>query len=256
MWAFLVVLTQTPLLTYQRGFMYLGFEDVLRLIHPVLAVTVVFPILGITVFMAWQTRQRRLQAGTTSKSKISPLVGQEHLKLGRVLAASVIIVELLGITRPMFSKIIGDQLWSSEPTKFGLILLMYVVTIGSLICLYREQAPLWRGIFATLTGAALVVLSFQDGIYRRDEERFLSHFYLGVTVTLLMIFSLAIIQDIYQDRRNRWRTVHVVLNCVALVLFIGQGITGTRDLLEIPLSWQEQHIQLCDYSNKKCPEQK
>jgi hypothetical protein len=71
-----------------------------------------------------------------------------------------------------------------------------------------------------------------------------------------MIFSLAIIQDIYQDRRNRWRTVHVVLNCVALVLFIGQGITGTRDLLEIPLSWQEQHIQLCDYSNKKCPEQK
>lgn len=233
--------------------MYLAFEDLLRLVHPVLAVTVVFPIIGITVFMAWQTRQRRLEASKGNKSKISPLVGPEHLKLGKVLAASVIAIELLGITRPMFSKIIGDQLWSSDPTKFGLILLMYVVTIGSLICLYRAQTPLWRGIFATLTGAALVVLSFQDGIYRRDEEKFLSHFYFGVTVTLLMIFSLAIIQDIYRDRRNRWRTVHVVLNCVALVLFIGQGVTGTRDLLEIPLSWQEQHIQQCDYANKKCP---
>ncbi len=234
--------------------MYLGLEDILRLVHPVLAVTVVFPIIGITVFMAWQTRQRRLQANTGNKSKISPLVGQEHLKLGKVLAASVIAIELLGITRPLFSKIIETQLWSSEPTKFGLILLMYVVTIGSLVCLYRSQAPLWRGIFATLTGAALVVLSFQDGIYRRDEEIYLSHFYFGVTVTLLMIFSLAIIPDIYKDRKNRWRTVHVILNCIALVLFIGQGVTGTRDLLEIPLSWQEPALQQCDYAHKTCPE--
>lgn len=49
-----------------------------------------------------------------------------------------------------------------------------------------------------------------------------------------MIFSLAIIDDIYRDRTNTWRNVHIILNCLALLLFIGQGLTGARDLLEIP----------------------
>jgi Protein of unknown function (DUF4079) len=70
---------------------------------------------------------------------------------------------------------------------------------------------------------------------------------------MLMIFSLAIVQDIYQDKSNRWRTVHTILNSIALLLFIGQGMTGTRDLLEIPLSWQESYIDQCDYVNKTCP---
>jgi hypothetical protein len=232
--------------------MYLNFEDILRLIHPTLAVTVVFPIIGITVFMAVQTRQRRLQADAVGKSKISPLVGPEHVKVGRLLAVAVVAIELLGITRPMFKKISEVQLWSSDPTKFFLILLMYGVTIGSLICLIRARQPIWRGVFATLSGAALVVLSLQDGIFRRDEEWYLSHLYIGILVTLLMIFSLAIIPDIYQDRRNRWRTVHIIVNCVALVLFFLQGFTGTRDLLEIPLSWQGPALQNCDFANKKC----
>ncbi|XTZ12458.1 MAG: DUF4079 domain-containing protein, partial [cyanobacterium endosymbiont of Rhopalodia inflata] len=51
--------------------------------------------------------------------------------------------------------------------------------------------------------------------------------------TFLMIFSLAILENIYQDCSNRWRSVHIILNCLALLLFIAQGITGIRDLLEI-----------------------
>ncbi|HEY9609919.1 MAG TPA: DUF4079 family protein [Allocoleopsis sp.] len=38
---------------------------------------------------------------------------------------------------------------------------------------------------------------------------------------------------IYKDRSNGWRNVHIILNCFALLLFIGQGMTGTRDLFEI-----------------------
>jgi len=34
-----------------------------------------------------------------------------------------------------------------------------------------------------------------------------------------------------------------VLNCVALFFFIGQAFTGTRDLLEIPLSWQKPYVE-------------
>ena len=48
-----------------------------------------------------------------------------------------------------------------------------------------------------------------------------------------MIFSLAIVKDIYKDKSNRWRNAHIILNCFALLLFMGQGITGARDLLEI-----------------------
>jgi Protein of unknown function (DUF4079) len=233
-------------------------QDFLRLIHPILAVTIVFPILRMAVL----TRDRRLQTQGEGKSKISPGVGQEHLKLGRWLATAVIGIELLGITRPMFKKILGEPpLWSTEPTKFVLILLMYVVAIGSLVVLYQARQKLWRGVFATLCGAAVVVLSLQDGIFRRDNgqqlftgEWYISHFYYGVAATLLMIFSMAIIQDIYQDRTNRWRMVHVVLNSIAVLLFISQGVTGTRDLLEIPVAWQEPHLYQCDFGNKKCPE--
>lgn len=33
-------------------------------------------------------------------------------------------------------------------------------------------------------------------------------------------FSLAIALDIYKDRSNRWRYVHVILSCVALLLVL------------------------------------
>lgn len=240
--------------------MDLALPDMLRLLHPILAVTVVFPSIGIVVYMALQTRQRRLQLAGGEKSKVPPSVGQEHLMLGRWLAGVVVAIELLGITRPMFNKLITDQIWTQNPTQFVLVLLMYVVAIGSLICLFQARPKLWRGIFATLAGAAIVVLSLQPGIFRRDNgqlfqgEWYVSHWYSGVLVTLLMIFSLAIIQDIYQDRTHRWRVAHTVLNSVAIVLFVGQGITGARDLLEIPLSWQEPFIYQCDFVNKKCPE--
>jgi hypothetical protein len=107
-----------------------------------------------------------------------------------------------------------------------------------------------------LTGMGLIILGCQPEIYRRDNEWFVSHYYYGITAALLMIFSVAIVQDIYQDRQNRWRTVHIILNCLALLLFIGQGMTGARDLLEIPLPWQEQYIYQCDFTNKTCPQPK
>ena len=57
-----------------------------------------------------------------------------------------------------------------------------------------------------------------------------------------MIFSLTIVQDIYRDRSDRWRKVHIILNSVATGLFLAQGFTGSRDLLEILLSWQKPYI--------------
>lgn len=80
----------------------------------------------------------------------------------------------------------------------------------------------------------------------------ISHYYYGITTALLMIFALAILLDIY--RSSRWRTVYIVLNSVALLLFVGQSITGMRSLLEIPLHWQDLYIkQLYEYQCETKP---
>ncbi|NMG08814.1 DUF4079 domain-containing protein [Brasilonema sp. UFV-L1] len=227
--------------------------DFFGLIHPAIAVFFVFPLIGIVANFAWATRQRRLQTSASGKSKIPPVVGVEHRQLGNWLTGAVVGLTLLGLAYPIGKNIIKNQLWNKDIFQVIFILLMFAATITSLIFLYRAKQPLWRGVFATLTGIGLVVLGCQDGVFRRTNEWYWSHYYFGITAAELMIFSLAIVPDIYKDRSNRWRIIHTILNCIALLLFIGQGMTGTRDLLEIPLSWQEPYIYKCDFVKKTCP---
>ncbi|WP_013324352.1 DUF4079 domain-containing protein [Gloeothece verrucosa] len=208
-------------------------EDLLLIIHPAIAVVSVFPLVGIVTYFAWQTRQRRLQTLQGDKSKIPATVGRNHLKIGKWLSTVVIIVTLLGLAYPIGKNIISNKLWVANPFQVVFILLMYGLTIISVVFLLRAQQKHWRAIFAILAGMAIVVLGCQDGVFRRTNEWYWSHYYYGITVALLMIFSLAIIDNIYQDRSNRWRYIHIILNCLALFLFLGQGYTGTRDILEI-----------------------
>jgi hypothetical protein len=229
------------------------FKDFMALLHPILAVVIVFPMLGVVLNMGWQTMQRRQQIAIDTKSKIPPVVGAEHVKAGRILSGSVVGVTLLGLAYPIFEHIWSEQVWSKNSFQVIFIVLMFVATVASLVMLYRATPALWRGIFATLTGTGLVILGTQDGVYRRTNEWYWSHYYIGITAALIMVFSLAIIEDIYKDRSNRWRTIHVILNSIAVLLFLGQGMTGTRDLLEIPLNWQKPYIYTCDFTNKTCP---
>ncbi|AFY30943.1 DUF4079 domain-containing protein [Calothrix sp. PCC 7507] len=227
--------------------------DFLGLLHPVVAVIFVFPLIGIVVNFAWQTRQRRLQTLAGAKSKIPPVVGSEHRKIGEWLTGAIVGLVLLGLVYPIGKNILKKQLWTTAPFQVVFIVLLFAATTASLVLLYQAREKKWRGIFATLTGMGLVILGCQDGVYRLTNQWYWSHYYIGMTAALLMIFSLAIVQDIYQDKSNRWRTIHTILNCIALLLFVGQGLTGTRDLLEIPLSWQEPYIYTCDFANKTCP---
>ncbi|MBR8831789.1 MAG: hypothetical protein N5P05_002348 [Chroococcopsis gigantea SAG 12.99] len=238
----------------------MDFLDFVSLIHPFLAIVVVFPLLGLVLNFAWQTRQRRLQTGAEKKSKIPPQVGPEHLRLGKLLAGSVIGVMLIALA---YSVVYGsggflDKQKDGKLESFQVIFigLMFAFTIASLVFLYRARTPLWRGILATLTGMGLVVLGAQDGVFRRTDEWYWSHYYIGLVAALLMVFSLAIIDDIYKDRSHKWRVAHTVLNSIAVILFLGQGFTGSRDLLEIPLGWQKPYIYKCDWKNKTCPQLK
>ncbi|NJR15371.1 MAG: DUF4079 domain-containing protein [Calothrix sp. CSU_2_0] len=227
--------------------------DFLALVHPAIAIFFVFPLIGMVVNFAWSTRQRRLQTMAGGKSKIPPVSGAEHRRLGNWLTAAVVGLTLLGLLYPIGKNIIKNQLWNKAPFQACFIVLMFAATIISLVFLYRANSKLWRGVFATLTGAGIVILGFQDGVFRRDNEWYWSHYYIGITAAMLMIFSLAIVPEIYKDKSHRWRVIHTILNCIALLLFMGQGMTGTRDLLEIPLGWQEPYIYKCDFVKKSCP---
>lgn len=216
------------------AFTNLGTQDLVSLIHPALVVVFVFPMVGIVTNYAWQTRQRRL-AAKKDKSKIPAVVGREHVKVGRWLAASVVVASLIALAYSIvYKSFIKGQLWEKNNPRAILIILMFVATIASLVLLLRAKPKLWRGIFATMTGMGLVIIGGQEGVWRLSDEWYWSHYYYGIAVSLLMIFSIAILDDIYRDRTNTLRNIHIILNCFALLLFIGQGITGARDLLEIP----------------------
>ncbi|MEB3250116.1 MAG: DUF4079 domain-containing protein [Merismopediaceae bacterium] len=234
----------------------MDFQDTWALLHPAIAIIVVFPLLGIVLNRALLTRQRRLTIKAGEKSKIPPVVGAEHVAIGNYLSIAVISVTFLGLAYPLFSKFITNHVITQEPFRVFLVIALFALSIASFVFLFQAKTKIWRGIFATLTGMGLVLLGCQPEIYRREHQWFVSHFYYGILAALLMIFSVVITQDIYQDRQNRWRNAHIVLNSIALFLFIGQGITGARDLLEIPLHWQTPYIYQCDSVNKTCPQLK
>jgi Protein of unknown function (DUF4079) len=226
------------------------FTDWLRIAHPVLAVAIIYPLIGIVMYFAWKTRQRRLQTKTGVKSNIAPTAGLEHVKLGRLLTGAAMGIALLGLVHPIFKTIIKNQVWAKTPGQVVFIVLMFIATISSLIFLYRAKSQVWRATFAALTSMGLILLGLQEGVFRRTDEWFVSHYYYGTAVAILMVVSLAILPEIY--RHLTWRRLHITLNTIALLLFLGQGVTGVRDLLEIPLSWQESTVFGCDFTNKTC----
>ncbi|MGB3760468.1 MAG: DUF4079 domain-containing protein [Rivularia sp. (in: cyanobacteria)] len=227
-------------------------SDFITLIHPAIAIIFVFPLIGNVVNFAWAARQRRLQTKAKVKSKIPPVVGAEHKRMGDLLTGSVVGLTLLGVGHPITENIIKQELLSKSPFQVVFVILLFVATVASLVFLYKAKEKQWRAIFATLTGMGIVILGCQDGVFRRTNEWYWSHYYYGIAASLLMVFSLAIVPEIYRDKSNKWRTIHTIANSVALLLFIGQGMTGVRDLLEIPLSWQKPFVFQCDFVNKTC----
>ncbi|MGF1520916.1 MAG: DUF4079 domain-containing protein [Leptolyngbyaceae cyanobacterium] len=202
-----------------------------RLAHPAIAVFYVFPLIGITTYFAFQARQRRLATMNKEKTRIAPVVGQEHVKIGRLLAASVVGTALLGLTHPLIKKMVENNAWAADNFRVLFVAAVYALTVATLIFLYRAKMPMWRGIFAALSSMGLIILGCQPEIFRRGNEWFISHYYYGMGAALLMIVSVAILPEIY--RSPAWRRAHIALNIIALLFFIGQGITGARDLFEI-----------------------
>ena len=224
--------------------------DWLWILHPALAVVVVYPLLGVVMRLAWQTRQRRV-----AKQKHPPTVGRDHSDAGRWLAAAVVLLVLIALTVSIASRApLAD--FPGGFRRAAQLLIVLLGTSASLIALWRCQAAVFRFSFGLLTFIGVLTLGAQTEVWRVSDDLFSSgfwqsHYWAGVGVTGLMLWSLSVRPEILRDLR--FRRLHVTASILAVVLFLVQGVTGTRDLLEIPLSWQQPAVYRCDFVLRSCP---
>lgn len=223
--------------------------DWLWILHPFLAVVLVYPLVGVVVRLAVQTRARRLK-----NQKLPVTVGRDHSDLGRWLAAAVVLLVLIALSVVIGTKAPLAQFEGGLARAIQLLLVLFG-TIVSLLTLWRCTRPGLRLAFSLITWAGVLGLGAQPEVWRLSDNPFTpafwqSHYWAGVGVTGLMLFSLGARAEILRDIRIR--RLHVTANVLAALLFLTQGLTGTRDLLEIPLSWQKSRIYRCDFNAKTC----
>jgi hypothetical protein len=218
--------------------------DWLWLLHPVLAVVLVYPLLGQVLRLAQQARQRRL-----GSSRVPPAAGAEHADLGRWLTGAVVAAELVALA------VVLATAPSAQP-RLPLLALVWLGTALALAALWRARQPLYRTAFVGLTLAGLLGLGLQPEVWRLSDQPWTaafwqSHFWGGLGLTGLLLASLAAKPEI--QRSLRWRRLHLSANGLAALIFLAQAITGSRDLLEIPLSWQKPVIFSCNFEARTCP---
>ena len=224
--------------------------DWLWILHPALAVVLIYPLIGMVVRLAWQTRQRRV-----AQVKHPPMVGRDHSDLGCWLAAGVVLLVLIALTVAIATKAppVDFSGGAGRAIQLSIVLLG---TVASLIALWRSKAAALRLSFSLITWIGVLTLGAQPEVWRLSDDPlspafWQSHYWAGVAATGLMLFALAARPEILRDLRLR--RLHVTASVLAALLFVMQGITGTRDLLEIPLSWQKPAVYACDFDLQRCP---
>ena len=227
--------------------------DWFALLHPVLVILFVYPVVGATIRLGILVRERRL--GVT---KQLPAVTREHADHGRWVTAGVVVAVLIALLYSFLSKALEPgAAFSGGLPRLALLLLVAAGTLVALLALLRvKRAPL-RASFGLLTWAGLLGLGSQPEIWRLSDNPlsgafWSSHYWSGVLLTGLLLFTLAARPEI--SRQLRWRRLHLAANLLVMVLLAVQAITGSRDLLEIPLSWQKPAIYRCDFARRTCPE--
>ena len=126
----------------------------------------------------------------------------------------------------------------------------------SLISLCQVKTKALRLAFALITWAGVIALGSQPEVFRLSDNPFQvefwqSHYWAGISVVGLMLFSLGARPEILSNLR--WRRTHVAVNILAALLFVIQGLTGTRDLLQIPPRWQLSALANCNWTTLVCP---
>ena len=226
--------------------------DWLSLVHPALVILFVYPVIGATVHLGILVRERRL--GITQQPA---RVTAEHSDHGRWLTAGVVVAVLIALGYSFVSR------FSAEPAAFAggvarlaLLCLVAAGALVSLVALWRVRRPLWRATFALLCWAGLLGLGSQGEIWRLSDNPltgafWASHYWAGMLLTGLLLGTTAARPEI--QRSLRLRRLHISAAVLIGLLLAVMAITGCRDLLEIPLSWQKPAIYSCDFNARRCP---
>jgi hypothetical protein len=227
--------------------------DWFSLLHPVLVILFVYPVVGATIRLGILVREKRL--GITQQPAPVP---REHADHGRWLTAGVVVAVLIALVYSFISKAVEPGVaFLGGSARLALLMLVAAGTLVALLALLKVKRPGLRASFTLLTWAGLLGLGSQPEIWRLSDNPFSgafwsSHYWSGVLLTGLFLMNLALRPEI--SRNLRWRRLHVVSNILIMVLLAVQAITGSRDLLEIPLSWQKPAIYRCNFAKRVCPE--
>lgn len=232
------------------GAVALQTVDWLWLIHPVAAVVIVYPLLGMVLRLGLQARARRL-----GQTKLPASAGRDHADLGRWLTAGVVGAVLAALVVVIATKV-AEADGPADPARLGLLTLVAVGTTVSFLCLWVVKRAVYRASFALLCWIGLIGLGLQPEVWRLGDNPlepafWQSHFWGGIGLCGLMLFSMAAKPE--TQRSLRWRRLHLSANVLAALVFVAQGISGPRDLLEIPLHWQKPAIYACDFAAQQCP---
>lgn len=224
--------------------------DWLWILHPALMVVVAYPLLGMVLQQARKTRLRRL-----GQAKEPASSGAEHTLLGSWLAAAVVAFELVALAVVITTKVPLAQ-FAGGPSRLALLSLVWLGTAAALVLLLRAREAAYRAAFALLTWIGMLALGSQNEVWRLSDNPlspafWQSHYWGGAGLTGLLLFAVAARPEI--QRNLGWRRLHVSANVLAGLIFVAQGISGSRDLLEIPLSWQKPAIYACDFARQVCP---
>ncbi|MFM7547488.1 MAG: DUF4079 domain-containing protein [Cyanobacteriota bacterium] len=225
--------------------------DWLWILHPALMVVVAYPLLGMVLLQARKARQRRL--GLDRQPARS---GAEHTLLGQWLAASVVAFVLLALAVVITTKVPLAQ-FAGGVQRLSLLALVWLGTAAALaLLLLHCRRAVWRASFALLTWVGVLALGSQKEVWRLSDDPlspafWQSHYWGGAALVGLLLLAVAARPEI--QRSLRWRRLHLSANVLAALIFVAQGISGSRDLLEIPLSWQKPAIDTCDFSRQVCP---
>ena len=109
------------------------------LIHPTIAVVIVFPLLGVVLYQAWLTRTRRLALKDGQKSLVPATSGTEHVRIGRIFSAAVVMVALVGLADPIFSKMLMNDAFYKTPFRLVFLGLTVGLTATSVVFLDRSS---------------------------------------------------------------------------------------------------------------------
>lgn len=189
----------------------------------------VYPVVGATIHLGIQARERRLNI-----NPIPATVPVEHADHGRWMTAGVLVAVLIAMSHDVVADVwlnIDATFSKVRVVAFFAAELGVIATFLGLLKSHRTLPRLgwglscWMGLL--MIGSQLDVVAVSDSPFR--IEFWQSHYWGGVFLVGFLILSVGLRAEII--RRPPIRALHVLISFVVALLLAMQAISGTRNLL-------------------------